>query len=715
MDDSNPSSETVVSPSDTVGALLDELTLEEKCSLVHGDPTPGRNPAGYLAGVPRLGVPELRFTDGPLGVRTDDPVTAFPSPLALAASFDPSLAREMGAAIAREAKAHDQHVLLAPGLNLVRVPHCGRNFEYYSEDPIVTGRFAAAAVEGIQWERVVATPKHYVANNQETRRAHVDVVVDECVLRELYLPGFRDAVEAGAGAIMTSYSKVNGTYASEHRRLLRDVLKGEWGFDGFVVSDWYGTASGPAAANGGLDLEMPGEACEDYYEAAGVERDEAIEGAAADLFGGLPDPGMGGFFAETLLDAVRSGAVSESRVDDMVARILGQVERFGRLDGTLDAGAVDTPEHRELAERIATRGTVLLEAGGVLPLAADADVALVGPNVHEALLGGGGSSQTRAAAPTSPVVGIADRAGGDVEVARGHPPLASTSLFDVLNGVVEEDGGPAHSDGDVGDAIEAAADADAAVVFVRDVATEAADRDALALPGDQDELVEAVAEANDRTVVVVNASGPVELPWREDVASILLQWYPGQAHGEAIASVLYGDADPGGRLPVTFAPEDSYPTARERRFPGVDDEVVYEEGLLVGYRFFDATGTEPTYPFGHGHSYATFDYGDLDVVDDRTVSVTVGNEGDRDGFEVVQAYVAAPEAPDDFARPPRELAGFEAVEVPGSETRTVDLSLDDRAFGRYDADEGWTVDGGTYVVSVGRSSRDLRSQVRIER
>ncbi|OYR47096.1 beta-glucosidase [Halorubrum sp. Hd13] len=759
-----------------VAAIVEELTLAEKVGLVHGATDTEGTATGFVPGVDRLGVPPVRLTDGPLGVRTDEPATAFPASTALAATFDTALAERFGRALGREATARNQDVLLGPGTNLIRVPHCGRNFEYFSEDPVHSGAFAASVVAGIQSADVVATPKHYVANSQETRRAEVSSEVDEPVLRELYLPAFRDAVGAGAGSVMSSYNRVNGTYVSEHERLLTEVLKGEWGFDGYVVSDWFGTESVVESVNAGLDLQMPGISASELLDSMGMSPDEEGDGDGAsdsdaeandegdsaaadaddeagsildpddgsDFVDGMPDPRSGGRYAEALVPAVERGDVPESRLDDMVTRILGSLDAVGHLDGVTeseptgggssdDAGAIDTPEHRRLAVEIATRGTVLLKNDGVLPLADDADVAVIGPNVDEAVLGGGGSSEVTPFAQTAPREGIEARSEGAVSVARGLPRVEGVSLFDAMGEGGEDtaDGGEADTadgsenadetaidDGrepDVEGAVTAAAAADVAVVFVRDRATEAADRDSLRLPERQDKLIAAVADANDRTVVVANASGPIETPWLGDVAAVLAGWYPGQAHGEATAAVLYGDADPGGRLPVTFAPAEAYPTADERRFPGVDGEAAYDEGLLVGYRHFDAAGDEPTYPFGHGLSYAEFRYEDVEAVGPSTVEVTVANVADRAGREVVQAYVDSPDAPDERARPPRELAGFAAVELGPGESATVEIGLDERAFGRYDASHGWTVDAGPHVVSVGRSSRDRRGSATIER
>ncbi len=530
------------STDDEVAALLDELDRAELVRLVHGALDPEGTATGYLPGVERLDVPPLRFVDGPLGVRIPDRrATAFPAPLALAASFDPSLARSQGAAMGREAAAHGQDVLLGPGTNLIRVPHGGRNFEYFSEDPVHSAAFAAAVVEGVQSEDVLACVKHYVANNQETDRATVDVRVGEQPLRELYLPAFRAAVDAGAGAVMSGYNSVNGTPMSEHGRLLGDVLKGEWGFEGFVVSDWFGTTDSVRSANGGLDVEMPGVTGEELASLMGM--DEGGPDVDFDeLGGGMPDMRTAARFETELAADVEAGDVSADRLADMAGRVLSQMASVGRLDGERPDGALDTDEHRALAERVAVRGTVLLANDGVLPLDDEADVAVVGPNVDEALLGGGGSSEVTPFVSSTPVEGVTERAGGEVTVAHGVEPVADLSFF-------EETEPPADADSSVEDAAAAAADADVAVVFVRDRATEAMDRPDLRLPGRQDELVSAVADANDRTVVVVNSSGPVELPWREDVAAVVENWYPGQAHGDAAAAVLYGDS--GGRLTGT--------------------------------------------------------------------------------------------------------------------------------------------------------------------
>jgi beta-glucosidase len=719
--------------------LVEELSLEEKVRLTHGANDPEGRATGYVAGVDRLGIPPLRMADGPLGVRIpDESATAFPAPIALAATFDAELAREHGEALGRETRDKGQDVLLAPGANLVRVPHNGRNFEYFAEDPVLSATFAGAVVAGIQSRDVVATPKHYVANSQETARAAVDAEIDERPLRELYLPSFRSAVKAGAGSVMTAYNDVNETRMSDHERLLRNVLKGEWGFEGYVVSDWFGTEGAAAAANGGLDVEMPGITMGEMQSAmAGDDADasETVDGDGDEpgelpdaIAEGMPDPESCERFADSLADAVESGAVPEERLDDMVARVLGAMDRVGLLEDDetrhasgdptdADDGAVDTPAHRELATRVATRGTVLLENDGVLPLADDADLAVVGPNVDEPVLGGGGSSETTPVVETDPRTGIAERAEGEVTVAHGLPRVEEVSMLEEFAGLDDDENDPDGSsrEPDLEGAAATAREADVAVVFVRDTASEAIDREDLRLPDRQEELIEAVAAENDRTVVVVNSSGPIEAPWREDAAAVLENWYPGQSHGDAVASILYGDVDPGGRLPVTFAPEDAYPTADERRYPGVDGTARYDEGVFVGYRHFDSTEREPTYPFGHGRSYADYEYVDADPdLEDGVVRVTVENTADGDGREVVQVYVRPPSV-DGVDRPVRELAGFESVAIPAGERASVAVDLEDLAFARYGEDgDGWTVDPGEYALEIGRSSRDVRTTLRTE-
>ncbi|RJT07911.1 glycoside hydrolase family 3 protein [Halococcus sp. IIIV-5B] len=693
-----------------VNEVVEQLGIKEKIELVHGAVDPESTAIGYISGIERLDIPELRLTDGPLGVHAEGkPATSFPASISLAATFDPEIARKQGAAMGREARERNIDVLLGPGLNLIRVPTGGRNFEYYSEDPVLTSAFTRATVEGIQSQDVIATPKHFVANNQETNRTSVDVVVDEKVLRECYLPGFKSAVEAGAGSIMTAYNSVNGSFMSENEDLLSRILKHEWGFDGFVVSDWFGTVSTVSSANSGLDLEMPGVTREEMWEALGFDLTDrgdgqALEETAADP-GGMPDGSNNNRFSEPLLEAIQAGDVSEDRLDDMVVRILRQMKRFGILDGHRMAPSEEY-DSRSIAKSAAARGTVLLENEGVLPLDEDADIAVIGPGIEQTTTGGG-SSEIDSLYEISTADGIEERANGRVRTERGIPEISQVSFF----GKQEEDA-VEREDPQLADAIDAASDAEVAVVVVQDTASESEDRDGLGLPGQQDELIGEVAAVNGNVVVVVQSSGPVELPWRDEASAILESWYPGQSDGEAIASVLFGDVDAGGRLPVSFAEEENYPTSTENRFPGAAGEVEYSEGLFIGYKYFDAANVEPTYPFGHGQSYADFVYHSAEIVNNRKIRVDVENTADRDGREVVQAYVSAADTANS-KRPARELGGFSSRLIPAGECVSIEISLDEIAFMQFDEAEGWTTRNPPFTIEIAQSAQNVKLEITI--
>ncbi|CCQ34845.1 beta-glucosidase protein [Halorhabdus tiamatea SARL4B] len=717
---------------DRIEALIDRLTLEEKLDLVHGEDDPAELATGFLPGVERLDIPSVSMVDGPLGVRPGT-ATAFPASIALAAAWDDDLAHEQGEALGRETLGADQDVLLAPGFNIVRVPQGGRTFEYYSEDPYLASRLAVGTVEGVQDAGAIATAKHFVANNQEQDRHEVSAEVSERALREIYLPAFEAAIkEADVGSVMAAYNRINGTYATEHEWLLKDLLKDEWGFEGYVVSDWWATSDGVAAANAGLDVDMPGIPVTQWH---------AEESLLHDVIDGLPDalpkqsiaklatsPWLGENVNPNLFDrspfevelpeAVRRGQVAESDIDEKIRRVFGQMDRFGLFDDEQPSGALGTEEHRDVATRVAERGAVLLRnEGDVLPLSPETDsIAVIGPNADTAKVGGGGSSRVTPERTVSPLEGIRERVDGDTRVAfaRGTEPIDDTEgvagmdfdLSEFAPGASgSDDGAPG-----VGDAVVAARQADVAVIVVQDDATEGADR-SLWLPGEQDRLVAAVADAAEQTVVVCNTAGPIRMPWAGDVDAIVETWYPGQEDGHATASVLFGDTDPSGRLPVTFGRRlDDYPASSEERYPGVGLEAEYDEGVFVGYRHFDAEGIEPQFAFGHGLSYTDFTYADVTVENDgqpgATVEVDVENVGDRPGRDVVQVYLGPADAPLD--RPPKALAGFETVELDAGETTTVSLDVDARAFAYYDVEEGaWVATDGDYTVLVGRSARDI--------
>ncbi|WP_331236235.1 beta-glucosidase family protein [Natronorarus salvus] len=676
--------------------LVESLTLAEKLRLLHGARDPEGVSTGYLPPNDERGIPPLRLVDGPLGVRAGE-ATAFPASIALAATWDGDLAREQGEALGRETRAKGQDGLLAPGLNLIRVPHGGRNFEYYSEDPWLTSRTAVSVVEGIQSEGAIATAKHYVANSQEAERTTIDARIGERALRECYLRGFEAAVrEAGVGSVMCAYNGVNGESMSDNRRLLTEVLRDEWDFSGYVVSDWWATGDPVDSATAGLDLEMPGYA---------LDAESQFGVAPSELPLSMPDVEEGGRYGEPLRAAVDVGAVGEGRIDTMVRRVLETMERFG--SESRNAEEVDTVDHPEVARRVAIEGSVLLKNEGVLPIDPGIEtLAVIGPNADRPALGGGGSSEVTPAHAVSPLAGLREHLAGEVSFERGVSPIRGVRFFD------EGEADEPDDEPSIEAAVAAAERADATVLVARDVATEGTDRPSLSLPGSQDALIEAVADVAGELVVVLNTSGAVEMPWLDSVPALLETWYPGQDDGIALAAVLTGE-EPGGRLPVTFGREDDY-GFDEASYPGVDGRVEYDEGLLVGYRGFDAREVEPYYPFGHGLSYTEFEYGPLEAPDripvgkPVSVSVTVENVGDRPGKEVVQLYVASEVA----GRPPRELAGFSTTRLAPGERRDVEVSLDPRSFLGYDpVREDWIPVTEEGTIEVGRSSRDLRGAI----
>jgi beta-glucosidase len=655
-----------------------ELTVEEKASLTSGRSFWETEP------VDRVGIPSLYLTDGPHGVRKQAqggdhlgigdsvPATCFPPAVALGSSWDAELLERVGAALGEEARAEGVGVLLGPGINIKRSPLCGRNFEYLSEDPIVSGRLGAALVRGLQSQGVGASLKHFAANNQETDRLRVSADVDERPLREIYLRGFQHVVEqAQPWTVMCSYNRINGVYASEDPWLLTSVLRDEWGFEGLVVSDWGAVNDRVSALVAGLDLEMPSS-------------------------GGVTDA--------QLVAAVRDGSLAESVLDTAANRVIDLVEKAlagADADATYDAAA-----HHALAREVAGRSIVLLKNDEILPLstAAGRSIAVVGEFARTPRYQGAGSSQivpTRLDNALDEVIALAGDA--TVTFAAGYG-LGDASVDAVAL---------------TAEAVSAAAAADDVVVFLGlpgEDESEGFDREHLELPAAQTALLEAVIAANPRVTVVLSNGGVVRVSgWADRVPAIVEGWLLGQAGGGAIADVLFGVVNPSGRLAESI-PVRIEDTASYLNFPGEKGHVRYGEGLFVGYRDFDARGAAVSYPFGHGLSYTTFAFGALTASPAADggirVSVEVTNTGDRDGREVVQVYVSVPASR--VQRPLRELKGFANVAVAAGATETVviDLSAADLAY--YDTElGGWSVEGGDYVVEVGASSRDLRGSVTV--
>ncbi|MFA5138106.1 MAG: glycoside hydrolase family 3 C-terminal domain-containing protein [Elusimicrobiota bacterium] len=649
---------------DRTEALLRAMTLEEKASLTAGlDEMAGR-------GVPRLGIRPLRMTDGPNGVRWGK-TTAFPSGISLASSFDPELARRVGEALALETLGRGRNILLGPCIDINRHPFGGRDFEGFGEDPFLSGRMAVGWIEGLQSQGVGASVKHFAANNQETLRTTIDARVGERALRELYLPAFEAAVrEAHAWTVMAAYNRLNGPYCSASRWLLRELLKKEWGFKGLVVSDWGATHEGPGALSAGLDLEMPG-----------------------------PGAFMGGGLAKT---------ARRDELEDAVRRILRVSDALGALDRDARENEylMNKAETQALARETAEAGSVLLKnEGDALPLENVRKLAVIGPSAAQARVGGGGSSEVSPPYAVSPLEGLRELLKGKVELVYAQGSLLGDELDPLPKAAFSEDL--------LGQAVEAAKKADAAVVFTglsKEYESEGVDRKNFGLPKEQDELIAAVAAANPRTVVVLLAGSPVDVePWIGKVKALLVAWFPGMEGGRALARLLTGQANPSGRLPVTF-PKQLADVPSSADFPGDSREVRYREGLFVGYRHYDSRNVEPRFPFGHGLSYTKFEYSGLRLERKGPLAVarlTVKNAGTRPGAEVVQAYVR-PLRPR-LERPFQELKAFSKILLDPGESREIVLHLPKRAFQAWnDERHAWVVDGKGFEIRVGASSRDIR-------
>jgi beta-glucosidase len=647
-------------PAQRAGLLVAQMLLDEKIAMVHGSPGPY---VGNTTNINRLGIPALHLQDGPAGVADGvQGVTALPAPILLAATWDTSLARQYGTIIGAEARGKGVHVSLGPMINLVRVPQGGRSFETFGEDPFLTAAMAAEHIRGIQSQGCIANAKHFVCNDQEDTRGNENTHVDERTLHEIYFPPFLAAVRAGVGSICGAYNSVNGKWSSESP-LLGVVIKTMWGFDGFVECDWGANFSMQHAIDNGLDLEMP-------YDTR---------------------------FGSPLSNSLDSGAISVSQLDEMVQRILIPMFRFGIFDNP-PAGTVSTvvtsPDHAAFARNVATKGMVLLKnAGGLLPLnsaslhsiAVSGSVASTNP-----IWTGTGSAQVYLPYYDIPLNAISNRAGTNV--------------------IITYDQGD--SGGSIAAAVEAAQQADVAIVCVGEQTGEGADRASLSLPADQDALVSAVASANPHTIVVLYASAGTLTPWIDQVPAALVAWFPGQENGNPLASILFGDVNPSGKLPVTFpASSNQVPANTISQYPGTNLQVFYSEGLLMGYRWYDASNLAPQFPFGHGLSYTTFDYSNLVVSavspsGQVTIEMDLKNTGNRVGSEIAQLYLGFPPA---AGEPPLQLKGFKKIFLVPGATKHVTFNLDWEDIARWDeVAHQWTVPVGVFNVFVGASSRDIR-------
>ena len=650
--------------------IITKLNLEQKCALLSGDTV------FTTRGYKNAGVPSITLSDGPNGVRKQAgaadhlglnpsvPATCFPTAATVACSWDPALGEEIGRAMGEEAAAQEVAVLLGPGLNTKRSPLCGRNFEYFSEDPYLSGKMAAAYVRGIQSEGISACPKHFAVNSQELRRMASDSVVDERTLRELYLTGFEIVVkEAHPKALMSSYNLINGIYANENAHLLQDILRDEWGFDGAVVTDWGGSNDHALGVKNGSTLEMPA---------------------------------PGGDAVRELLAAVRSGKITEAdvdaRLDELLTLVLDTHAAVERHSRSFDADA-----HHALARRAAGESVVLLKNDdALLPLAEGTRVAVIGDFAETPRYQGAGSSAVNSIKVDTFLDCLNDSGLHSVGFAPGFDRQGKPDAAKQAEAV----------------ALAAKADAVLLCLGLDEIKeSEGLDRADMKLADNQIELLQAVREANPNTVVIVNAGASLETPWLAHCKALVYGALGGQAGAGAMVDVLTGKINPGGKLAETWANAYDDTPARDH-FAGPGRTVQYREGLYVGYRYYQTAGVPVAFPFGHGLSYTQFAYSDLHA-DAHSATLTVTNTGDRAGAEIVQLYVAKPNA--EIFRPAQELKAFAKVQLAAGESKTVTLTLDDKAFRYWNTrTDSWEVEGGTYELRVGASSADIRLTAAVE-
>jgi beta-glucosidase len=677
--------------------MVKQMTIDEKIQLVHGTgwgvlvpgavvPPGDIGGAGFVPGIPRLGLPDINLADSAVGIRgaarDSRYATLLPSVIGMASSWDPEAAHLYGSVIGRELRDEGFNMSIGGGVDLIREPRNGRNFEYASEDPVLSGNVVGQLAMGVQSNQIMGDIKHYVMNDQETGRNTLSADISDKTMQETDLLAFQIAIKmAKPAGVMCSYNRINGTYACENKYTLTDVLKDDWGFKGFVLSDWSGTHSTVQAATAGLDMEQPGEK----------------------------------YFGAPLKQAVQDGKVPQSRLDDMVHRIVRSMIANGVVDNPPVPRVVDPFQGRRDARKIEEESIVLLKnEGGTLPLSGSVkSIALIGGHADEGVLSGGGSAQVDAPGgtpggsrwgsavyfPSSPLRYMKEQAGG------------ATVSFDAGT--------------DLAQAAKAAAGAQVAVVFVTQWMSEGMDRPTLSLPGDQDKLVEAVAKANPNTVVVLETGGPVSMPWSGQVKGIMEAWFPGIGGGEAIANVLFGKVNASGKLPVTFAAKDSdlpyehvTGLTADTGNNGMDGGAMHgkeakdftvdynKQGMLVGYKWFQVKDKTPLFPFGFGLSYTSFAYSGLKVADDAaSVSFEVKNTGGKSGDEIAEVYATLPSA---SGEPFRKLVGFKRVSVAAGASDPVTIQIDPLYLKVFSTEKnGWEMLPGQYKIEVGGSSAEL--------
>lgn len=716
LDDSKPMEERI-------DDAISRMNLKQKIAILHA------HSKFSSPGVPALGIPELWTDDGPMGVRpevlwdewdqagwTNDSCTAFPSLTCLAATWDTDMARLYGVSIGEEARYREKDVLLGPGVNIYRTPLCGRNFEYFGEDPYLAAAMAAQYVKGVQSNGVAVCVKHFAANNHEWNRYTTNSILSDRALYEIYLPAFKAAVDSGAWSLMGGYNLVNGQHATYNQRLVNEILKGEWGFDGAVISDWGSVHDTRQAVEGGLDMEFG-------TGTNGLD----TKGNPYDYY----------LLANNYYNGVRDGIYSEEQLNDKVRRVLRLTMRTA-MNRNKPFGSINSPAHHEACRRIGQEGVVLLRnQDNILPISKDKvrSIAVIGENAIKRMTVGGGSSSLKALYELYPLEGLQARVGDDIKLIyeRGYVGDTVTHYNNVWTKQNLDD--PRTPDQLVADAVKAAKSADMVIFFgglnkSYHQDSEGTDRQSLDLPYGQNELIEALAEANPN-IVVVNISGTgIAMPWLDKVKAVLQGWYLGNETGNTFASILMGDVNPSGKLPYTYyASLDQCGAHKLGDYPGtprhdpVEGDIIdmnYNEDIFVGYRFIDKNKLKPTFPFGFGLSYTTFDYGKATIdrkkgsADDVfTVSIPVTNTGDREGSEVVQLYVS--DLKSSLPRPVKELKGFSKVRLAPGQTKTVTFEIGREALAFFDdkAHE-WIVEPGKFEALIGASSADIKSKVAFE-
>lgn len=693
--------------------LIKKMTLEEKVGLLHG------NSKFYVAGVERLGIPEWSLSDGPHGVRaeinrhdwayagwTNDSASYFPTGTAFAAAWNPELAYRRGEVLGEEARWHKKDVLLGPGVNIIRSPLCGRNFEYMSEDPYMNSVLAVAYIKGLQSRDVACSVKHFAVNNQETNRTTVDVECSERALREIYLPAFKAAVqEGGALTVMAAYNKFRGEFCAENNYLVRKILRNEWGFDGVYVTDWGAAHSTVPSMEAGLDLEM----------------------------GTLIDKYEDWYYANPLIEAVKSGKIPMSLVDEKVGDVLRVMIKTNVLDPKkrFGPGSMNTKEHQQATYDAAAEAIVLLKnQNNLLPLdfSSIKSLAVIGDNATRKHSNGGLSSEIKAVYEVTPLEALRAKWGDKVDIrfAQGYEKL-STFVEGSNNGQSSGtfSSKTQESDALLKEAVEVARTSDAALLVCglnHDYDTESFDRLNMDIPYGQVELIQEVVKANPRTIVVMIAGSPLNMA-AVDICSpaIVWAWFNGMEGGNALVDVLSGKVNPSGKMPFTTPVSlDQSPAHALGNFPGRDLKVNYEEDILVGYRWFDTKGLPVVYPFGYGLSYTTFNYSNLntdkktyDQADTIQATFTLTNTGDREGAEVAQLYVSDPVC--SVMRPVKELKGFKKVFLKPGESRRITLDIPVSSLAFYsEAQSQFVVEPGEFILQLGASASDITQRISVE-